>query len=261
MKTRYLVLLGLLAFLATAVLHAPAALLHGWTRGAAPAPGAPVLHGVHGSLARGGFAALSVNNRVVLGDTRWTLRPLWLPLLRLTADLESNGDTVVRVRVSRSLFGRLRFAGLNAAGSVKALLSLLGQPAWPVEGQARLDLPLLRLADGVAVEAQGTVALEHLTWLQAREPLPLGSFVADLSTDDKGIRVDLSSGPGPLELSGVATLAPNQAYDLHLQMRPRPQAPEQLLTLVRSLGQADAQGWYHVRRNGTLASPPKPQTP
>lgn len=256
-RRRWLVVLALLAFVATLVLHAPASLVYAFSRGTQPAGGA-VLHGVHGTLAAGGFSGLTVNNRPVLGDARWTLHPWWLPLLRLSADVEAGGDTVIRVSVSRAVFGRLRLSQLNAAGNVKALLGSLGQPALPVDGQARLDFPLIRLDGGVPIEARGTAEIQNLAWTLAREPLPLGSFTADLSTDDKGIRVDLSSGPGPLELSGVATLAPDHAYDLHLQLRPRPQAPEQLLTLVRSLGQVDAQGWYHVRRNGSLATAPKP---
>ena len=258
-RARWLIVLAVLAFLGTLVFHAPASLLYAWSRGAQAPAGGAVLHGVHGTLGAGGFAGLTVNQRPVLGEGRWTLHPWWLPLLRLSADFETAGDTVIRVGVSRAVFGKLRLSGLNAAGNVKALLGSLGQPALPVDGQARLEFPVIRLDDGRPVEARGSAQIENLAWTLAREPLPLGSFTADLSTDDKGIRVDLSSGPGPLELSGVATLAPDQAYDLHLQMRPRPQAPEQLLTLVRSLGQPDAQGWYHVRRNGTLASPPKPK--
>lgn len=257
-KRRWLVALALLAFLLTLVLHAPAGTLHGWTRTGHSAGGL-ALHGVHGTVADGGFAALTSNGRTVLGETRWTLHPAWLALLRLSADLEARGGTVIRVRVSRGLLGTLRLADLNAAGSVKSLLASLGQPALPLDGQARLEFPLVRLDDGLPVEVRGSAQLENLAWTLAREPLPLGSFVADLSTTDKGVTADLTSGPGPLELSGSATLAPDRAYDLHLQLRPRPQAPAQLLTLVRSLGEPDAQGWYHLRRNGTLAPPPPKQ--
>ncbi|HUR41618.1 MAG TPA: type II secretion system protein N [Verrucomicrobiae bacterium] len=250
---RWLILLGTLAFLATLVLHAPAALVYGWTRGKAPGPTA--VHGLHGTVASGGFSALTVNNRRVIGEARWDLHPAWLALLRLSADIESNGDTSLRVGVSRGIVGATRLSDLVASGSVKALLGSLGQSALPLEGQARLDLPLLKIRDGLPTEARGSAELENLSWTLSREPLALGSFTADLSTGDAGIRVDLTSGAGPLELTGNATLAPDHAYDLHLQLRPRDQAAPQLLSLLRSLGAPDAQGWYHIRRNGSLAPP------
>lgn len=249
MKKRWLVLLALVAFLATVVLHAPANLLYAWGQ---QTPGTVRLHGLQGTLQRGGFAALTVNNRPLLRDARWTLHPAWLALLRLTADVEAGGDAVVRARVSRAVFGTLRLSDVSAAGSVKSLLGMLGQPLLPVEGQVRLDLPLVRLDGGVPVHAEGAAEVENLAWTLARDPLPLGSFNAALSTDDKGVLVSLGNGPGPLELGGSVTLAPTRAYEVHLQLRPRPEATAQLQTLVKSLGAPDAQGWYHVRRSGTL---------
>jgi general secretion pathway protein N len=250
-KKRWLVVLAVLAFLVTLVLHAPAALLYAWTQKPAQ-PARLRLHGVHGTLASGGFASLTVNNRPALSDARWTLQPAWLALLRVAVDFEAGGDAVVHANVSKAPFGALRLARLNAAGSVKQLLQMLGQPVLPVEGQARLDLPLLRLKDGVPIEAQGSVEIESLAWTLAREPLMLGSFNAALTTDKQGILVNFGSGPGPLEVGGSAVLKPDHNYELDLQLRPRPGAPEQLLTLVRSLGPADGQGWHHFRRQGPL---------
>jgi general secretion pathway protein N len=252
MKRRWLVALALLSFLLTLVLHAPAPLLHAWV--ATPGGGTAV-HGLHGTLAEGGFAALTVNQRPVLGESRWRLQPAWLALLRLSAELETAGDPVIRVGVSRGLFGPLRLSNLAAAGSVRSLLGSMGQPLLPVEGRARLDFALIRVQHGLPVEARGTAEVADLEWVLARDPLPLGSFSAVLDTDDKGITARLAGGDGPLELSGTATLAPDRSYDVRLQLRPRPAAPPQLQALVRSLGQPDAQGWYHLRRNGSLAAP------
>ena len=251
MKKRWIVVLALAAFLVTLVLHAPAALLYAWAQN--PAAPSPVrLHGVHGTLADGGFAGLSVNARPTLSDGRWTLLPAWLALLRVAVDFQAGDDAVVRARLSRSIFGALRVSDLTSAGSAKSLLRMLGQPALPVEGQVRLDLPLLRIKGGAPIEAEGSVEIENLSWTLAREPLALGSFNAAVTTDKQGIQVSFGSGPGPLEVGGAATLGAERAYELDLQLRPRPDAPPALLSLVRSLGPADAQGWHHLRRKGTL---------
>jgi general secretion pathway protein N len=249
-QRRYLLLLGLLGFAATLALHTPAALLYAWS-GPRPETGLQ-LHGIQGTLGQGGFSALSVQNRPVLRDVSWSLHPAWLAMLRLTADVQAAGDTVIRARVSRAPFGALRVSDLNAAGTVKSLLGMAGQAALPVEGQLRLDLPVLRLEDGVPVAAEGSADLENLAWTLAREPMVLGSFNAGLSTDDKGILVNIGSGPGPLEAAGTATLSKDRLYDLHLQLRARPEATPALQSYLRSLGQPDAEGWYHIRRNGSL---------
>jgi hypothetical protein len=251
MKKRWIVLLALAAFLLTLVLHAPAALLYAWTLNPS-APAKVRLHGVHGTLAEGGFAGLSIDNRPTLSDGHWILQPAWLALLRVAVDFEAGDDAVVRARLSRSIFGALRVSNLTSAGSAKSLLRMFGQPALPVEGQVRLDVPLLRVAGGVPIEAEGSVEFENLSWTLAREPLMLGSFNAALNTDKQGIQVSFGSGPGPLEVGGSATLGAERAYDVDLQLRPRTGAPDQLLTLVRSLGPPDPQGWHHLRRTGTL---------
>lgn len=261
MKLPWLIALAALSFLTTLVLHAPAALLYSQKEAKPPAD-AVRLHGIQGTLSRGGFSALTVNNRVVLTDARWTLHPLWLGLLRLSADLETGGDVpaageagssaTLRASVSRAVFGKLRWSNVDAAASVKTLLSAANQATLPVEGQISLSLPLVLMDAGVPVHAEGTAEVQGLAWTLAREPLQLGDFSATLSTDDKGILAALSSGPGPLELSGEARLAGDRSYDLHLQLKPRPEAGAQLQTLIRSLGQPDVQGWYHIRRQGTL---------
>ena len=251
MKKRWIFALAALAFVVTLLLHAPAALLYAWSQDPKQ-PASVRLHGVYGSLADGGFAALSVNNRTTLRDARWTLHPAWLALLRISADFQAGDEAVVRARVSRAPFSALRVSGLSAAGSVKSLLQLLGQPALPIEGQARLDFPLLRLKGGVPIEAEGSVEIENLAWTLAREPLPLGSFNAALFTDKQGVVVKFGSGPGPLEVGGTATVGAESAYEIDLLLRPRAEAAEQLQTLVRSVGPADSQGWHHLRRKGTL---------
>lgn len=250
MKKRWLVAIAVVAFLATLALRAPANLTYARVLGAVGSSDV-ALHGVHGTLSRGGMAQVSIDQRPVLRDVRWTLQPLWLPLLRVTADLEA-ADPVARVRVSRSVFGTVRLSDLNASGNVKSLLALFRQGGLPVDGQARMDLPLLRFSGRVPIEAEGSIELENLTWTLAREPLVLGSFNAAATTALQGIQVNFGSGPGPLEVGGTALLTPTREYELDLQLRPRPAAPAQLMTLVQSLGPADAQGWHHLRRKGVL---------
>lgn len=250
MRWRWLILLATLSFVVTLLLHAPAPLLYAWTAGKAATT--LRLHGVQGTLADGGFAALTVRDRTVLTDARWTLRPAWLALLQLTADVETGGDTVLRARVSRTPLGKLKLSDVDALSSVKSLLGLAGQAVLPVEGQVRLALQTLALDAGLPTDADGSIEIRGLAWALAREPVVLGDYTAALTTGDSGIVASMANDGGPLELSGEARLQPDRSYDVHIQFRPRPDASPSLVSLMRSAGSPDAQGWYHLRRQGTL---------
>lgn len=254
MKRRWLIVLAGLACLATLVLHAPAAVVYApIIAGSGKNNSGQVrLYGTHGTLSHGGFAALELGGRSVLTDVRWDLNPAWLALLRVSADLEARGETELTLKISRALFGRLRLSDVDGVASIKSLLGVVGQPRLPVAGQVRLAVDSLQFVAGQPVHVEGTAGIQGLTWTLAREPLLLGDFSATLSTDSKGILAALSSGPGPLELTGEARLAENRSYELHLQIKPRATASAQLQSLIRSLGQPDGQGWYHIRRQGTL---------
>ncbi len=256
MKKRWLFTLGVLAFLGGLLFGMPAALVYAWSHPEKSTRNLR-LYGVHGTLVDGGFAALTVNNRPSLTEARWHLHPGWLALLRLSADLDTGGDSQVHMNVSRAVFGKLRLSEITATGNVKSLFGLLGQPNLPVEGQATVDLPLLRFDAGIPIEARGTAEIRDMSWALSKDPLPLGTFSATVTTDDKGILVSLdSAATGPLDVAGSVTLSREHAYDVHVQLRTRPNAPPALESLVRSLGTVDAQGWYQLRRNGTLAPAP-----
>ena len=251
MKRRWLVLIGILAFLAAAVLHAPADRLYAALSTRQPEP-ALALHGVHGTLSEGGVAGISLNRRAWLGEIDWRLRPAWLALLRLTADVEMRGDPQLQLTISRSVLGRLRLNNLDAQGTVKSLLLLAGLPPLPVEGQAHLLIDSVQFSAGLPTQVDGLAEIHGLIWTLAREPMVLGDFIANLASDDKGVFAQLASAAGPVELSGEARLALDRSWDFHLQVKPRPEATPQVLALVRSLGNPDSGGWYHLRRRGNL---------
>lgn len=250
MKWRWPVGLGLCAFFITLMLHAPAAVMYGWSGGTADGSSPLRIYGMEGTVSQGRFAALTLNQRPLLGETHWHLKPAWLLLLRATADVETRGDTALHVRVSRAVFGKWQLSDLEGSTPAAALLGFVGLPGWPLTGQAQLALPALQFDGNTPSTATGTIEVQNLAWTQTRELLMLGDFTATFSTDDRGILATLASGPGALELSGEARLDREQNYDLHLQLRPRPEATPPLRTLVQSLGQPDLQGWYHLRRQG-----------
>ena len=59
-------------------------------------------------------------------------------------------------------------------------------------------------------------------------------------------------GPG-WELEGVARQRHDRSHDIDLRMRPRADAPPIIRNpSLNGLGQPDANGWYHLKRQGRM---------
>lgn len=251
MRRRHLILLGLAGFLAGLLLQAPAATVYGWLL-PKESPPAYVAQGLQGSVSQGRFAALLMGGRPLLEDVSWNLRSLGLLIGRAAFRVEGGRTTLVSGGVSISALGTLRLSDFVATGSVKPLLAAAGQAYLPVDGQVRLDLRHLRLSKGLPQSVEGELQAQGLAWTLAREPLQLGDYRAELSTEDGEQRVKISSVSGPLELNGNGRFTEDQSYELELKFRPKPEASPMLRNLVASAGAPDLQGYYTVRQKGKL---------
>ncbi len=246
-RTLYL-LAAALSFLISLVLLAPAALLYGWFKPGAD--GAVALAGVDGTLREGRVAAVLVGGRPLVDDLHWRLTLRELLLGRIGADLGSDGATVLDGHLSKGLFGALRARDLRVAASLKSLMVAFGQPFAPVDGQAQLDLPQLTLVRYWPVKAQGTLRVQGLAWTLTREPLLLGDYQTDIVTDGDDIVAQIHTLGGSLDVNGAARAKPDRSYELHLQLKPKIDAPPLILNLLRTLGSPDPQGYYHLQRTG-----------
>lgn len=256
MKSRLaLILFGIGVFLVAAVLYAPMDRLYGWIAprlAASPA----ALHGVGGTLKDGHATRLDWNRQPVLNDLAWQLRPLYLLLGRASFDLSGGGQgTLVAGRVSAVPSGTLTVSGLQFTAPLEILLRLIGDAQLPVQGQAGLQMDHLRIRRQWPDRATGTLTVRGLGWKLGRDPVILGDYQAVVDNETAGIRAQFSTLAGVLDVTGEARLMHDRRYELNLQMRPKPDAPPLVPNLIRNLGQPDAQGWYHLRRQGTAAPP------
>lgn len=249
-RTR-LLLLGACGFIAGVFLLAPAATLYGWSRSDKPAV-ALELFGLQGTLSSGVLSGAQFGGRPALRDLEWKLQPLWLLLGRASFHISGGDETVVDGGVSVSPLGTVRLRDLRAAGAIKPLLTMAGQAFLPIEGQARLELEQLKLRKGLPQSVEGNLQIQALTWTLARDPLLLGDYRADLTTEGSDSVARLRSVSGPLELSGTARLTAERRYTLELKMKPKPDASAMLRNLVSGAGAPDLQGYYNVRKQGQL---------
>lgn len=252
MKLRTQILLGALSFLAGLMLLVPAALLQHWARGDNP-PRLLELFGLSGTVLSGTLSGVAINQRPALGDLRWRMQPLWLLLGRASFHVDGGRDSaVVDGAVAFSPFSTVRLRNFRMAGSIKPLLAAAGQAFLPVDGQTRLDLNSLKLKNGLPQSVDGSIALQNLAWTLAREPLLLGDYRAELSTENGDSLIKVASVSGPLELSGNGKFTQDQSYEIELKLRPKPETSAMLRNLISGAGAPDLQGYYHIAKRGQL---------
>jgi hypothetical protein len=258
-KIRSLILIGVLAFLWTALLHAPAASLYAWF---GPKAAQVQLFGLEGSLDEGKVQTLGVNGRPLLQNLRWSFQPWWLPLLRASFHLESAGSDLRLNGRAALVPGGINVAAAEASGNLKPLLGLAGFPFLPVDGRVHLQLDSLKLRHGFPAAVEGNAELHGLSFALGPNPVPLGDFKAVLGTQapatgtstPAGIRIVVSTLGGPLDLSGEVHVQADRNYDYDLQLKAKPGADPGLANLLQggSLGAPDPNGYYHLRNRGQL---------
>ena len=249
-------LLALAAFLYGLVVMAPVSALYGWF---APDPLPVRLSSLDGTLVKGRMAGLSQGPRQFVDEANWQLRPgaLLLGSLRYQLDGQALGS-VFSGQVRATPTGRLGVDGLQAAGSVKALLQALGQGFLPVDGQFRLDIDEATVHRQWPQSLSGTLTLQGMVSTLLRDPLRIGDFQAVLSTepgpDDQPptLLATVQSLDGPLEVEGTARQFADRRQVADLRVRAKADAPPMLRNMLNGLGRPDAQGWYRIQRTGRL---------
>lgn len=257
MPRRHLLIVGIVAFLLALLVNAPAATVYGWF---APkeTPAAVGVTGLDGTLFNGRASAITLRGRPALAGIAWSLQPLSLLWGRVTYRLQSSDpQLLLDARVSEGI-GDLAIRDLKLNGSVRALLAAAGQAFVPLDGQAGLELASLDFDELWPVAAEGKLSLVGLSWTLARDPVPLGDYEAAITRDGEDVTALISTLSGPIDLNGDGRLHPDRSYELHLQLKPKPDAPPMVTNLLRSLGAADAQGYHHIRRKGQLPGGSEP---
>lgn len=250
MKLRWYIAIAVIVFIGSLITQAPAATLYAWFKPKAPT--SVQLFGLQGTVKHGQAAGLSINNRPLLNHLEWTLQPWRLSLGQVAFHLESRSENTIKSNLARSPFGVTRINDTQGVVGIKALLTAIGQPYLPLDGQADLQLKSVRLKGNQIRSADGRIEIHNLAWTLAQEPMLLGDLAANIRTENGTILVKIEPLSGALEITGTAKLSPDQKYEAQIQLRAKPNAPALVNNLLSSIGPADAQGWHHIRRQGQL---------
>lgn len=248
MKTKYLILIGVVVFIFSAILNTPIALVYPKLN---KNPGLLQLNGLSGSISNGSAGELTYNGRSVLSNVEWHFSPLSLLLGRLAFNIRGGHGLTVDGRVAATPFGP-RADGLKTSGALSTALPLLSPLPLPVEGQFELTLNTLKFSGGYPTTAKGHLMLNSVHWTLGPTPAAIGDLSADIVTEKDQIVARFTPGEGAVEVGGEIRLLSDHNYEVDLQLKAKPNADQTLQNLLHTLGQADPQGYFHISSRGQL---------
>lgn len=257
-RTVWLVLLGVVALLAFALVTLPAGVAAGPMRKAGLEATA-----FGGSVWSGRATGVSWRGAPV-GDAAWSLRPLALlggraaghaTLTRLDGSLATDFDV--------ALSGQdIRLRNLAFVLPLPALDAFpLGMPkGW--QGQATGQFATIEVAQGWPARLQGTLDLDGLIAPPPRSA-PVGSFHAvfpaaqpkpslSVPADPANVTAQVSDKNGPFAVDAQLTLGRTRDFALEGTLAPRGPVPPAMERSLQLLGPADAAGRRQFSVGGSL---------
>lgn len=250
MKTRSLVLIGLLSFVGFVVVSAPVATI--WPRIAARQPTLN-LSGLSGTLFDGSASAVSVQGRMVARPLHWTFSPLSLLAARLGFHVDGALDGLrFDGKVARTLGGEIAVDAMQGTGSLKGLLNLTGDTFLPVDGDVVISIDSLRLANNFPKQLAGELRIGNVRWSLTKEPQLLGDFAIAIATEADVIVARVSPTAGPLDVGGEIRVMADRNYEVDLKVKAKPEATPAIQNLVRTLGEADTEGYFRIKTRASF---------
>jgi len=192
-----------------------------------------------------------------LYDLQWAVMPWSLLRGRIAADVQARQpDGFVNTRVELG-FGAIRLFNLQGTTTLATLGQLV--PLGDIQGLLSVQIDELELRDNWPVRAVGQVRLAQLQTplLMPGGPsglIPLGSFLVTLlDSDAPELTGRFEDQGGPLEIAGSLTLTSSRGYSLAGLVRPRSDAPEEIVQALQFLtGAPDAEGRRPFELSGSL---------
>lgn len=242
-----LVLLGVVVYLATLLLAAPAARVIGWID-----PESVTVHGADGPIWSGHATRVEIDGApVALDNVAWDVSGWRL----LTGELGSRIEADIAGLDTRGYIAargenHLRFADLTVRGPVSGLLQTL---PFPVAAAGSL---LAHVESGAVVDGVPRAVIGRAVWSDARLQAPvavgLGEIVATFEPDGDDQGVDVRARGGDVQIDGRITVQPDGQYDIEMALTPTARAGKQIRDTLTLLARPDEEGRYVIRQRGRL---------
>ena len=239
-----LIKIGVLTFIAGAILLFPARVAYQWF-----APAGLSVSGISGTIWVGSAREADANG-VYLRDLQWHIRPFDLATLKLGFAVSTMlGSGSVEGEIAFGITGLVVARNINASLPLSALQSTIGIPG--LRGNLSAQFTVLKLDAGLPVSADGVLEVSNLI-----APLihrnSIGGYKAEFFTQDSGVVASIEDTDGVVDLAGSLQISADRSYLFVAQLSAKPETPADLRQQMQFLGSANDRGQREMRIEGQL---------
>ncbi|HEV7717053.1 MAG TPA: type II secretion system protein N [Steroidobacteraceae bacterium] len=179
-----------------------------------------------------------------IGNLTWELHPLALVSGKISVDVDvMRGTSFVRAEVE-STFSGAKITARNVQADMPLDRALIPQLPPGLSGNARLNLVMIHVENGIVTSLQGLVEAHDLVDASGGQRTVLGDYsmtfpAADPAAEPVGQLMSLS---GPLDVEGTLKLTREPGFVLEGLVAAGADASPKLVQQLAYLGSPDAQG-------------------
>jgi general secretion pathway protein N len=243
-STRGLIAIGVLTLILGLIVKLPARLAVQWF-----VPAEVAISDIRGSAWSGSAGEASVAG-IYLRDVQWDFSPLKLFTGALGYEVSATPVSgFIETGVSIGFGGALSLSDLRASLPLDLFADVIGISG--LQGNASFQFDQLKIVDGLAVTADGTIQIADL-----RVPVvggdSLGGYKADFFTQSDGISASIEDNDGVVDLAGSLQVNADRSYEFLAEVIANSQTPDSVRNQLRFLGPANERGQQELRLEGVL---------
>ena len=241
---RGLIAVGALTLILGLIITLPARVAVHWF-----APPEVAMSDIQGSAWSGRASEASVAG-VYVRDVQWDFSPLQLFTGGFSYQVSATPVSgFIETDMSVGFSGALTLSNLKASLPLELFSEVIDIPG--LQGSGSFQFDRLKIVDGLAVTAEGTLQVADLV-VQIVSRDSLGGYKAEFFTENDGISVSVEDSDGVVDLAGSLQIKSDRSYEFIAEVVALPQTPAGVLRQLQFLPPANERGQQELRLEGIL---------
>lgn len=251
MKQRYYVIIAVVSYLLFTLMNTPAATVISLAEKNISMP--VKFYGVQGSIWNGQADRVMIQSQPPLDNLQWSLNPLALLLLGLSADIEAQiKQQKIIGNIHIGVSGNISASDVRAQLAAADVQRMLAMPFGELGGEFNLDIKSLQLSGTGLPIASGKIIWKNASLTMA-ESVDLGLVEVNISPGkDDQLLANIKNKNGQLSISGDVSLMPDKRYTVDLSFNPQNNASNNVKQSLGMFARRQSNGSYLLKKSGNL---------